>query len=173
MVQKICLLGLFSFLLISCGKADSKKNEDRISQAAVGFPEPYAAVGEEFSAEAILDTWQMSEEYEQMQAGDSLQIRFRTTVNSVCKKKGCWLKVALGDGSEAMVKFKDYAFFVPKDIENREVVVNGIAFVDEMSVEDQRHFAEDAGKSPGEVAAITTPKKTFSFLAEGVVIKNK
>ncbi len=49
--------------------------------------------------------------------------------------------------------------------------MEGKAYVTEMSVEDQRHYAEDAGKSPEEVEAITTPAVTLSFLADGVKIK--
>ena len=72
---------------------------------------------------------------------------------------------------DVMVKFKDYGFFVPKDIDNKEVVVKGKAYVTEVSVEEQRHYAEDNGKTEDEVAAITKPKRTLSFLAEGVRIK--
>ena len=39
-----------------------------------------------------------------------------------------------------------------------------------MSVDDQRHYAEDAGKSPEEIAAITEPKRTLSFTSSGVLI---
>ena len=70
-----------------------------------------------------------------------------------------------------MVKFKDYGFFVPKDIEEKEVVIHGKAFVAEVSVEEQRHYAEDNGKSEAEIAEITLPKRTLSFLADGVLIK--
>ena len=78
----------------------------------------------------------------------------------------------LKDGQQVMVKFKDYGFFVPKDIAGKEVIVNGKAFVEEVSVEDQRHYAEDAGKTEEEIAAISSPKKTFSFEADGVLIKD-
>lgn len=79
------------------------------------------------------------------------------------------MRLDMGE-EEAMIKFKDYGFFMPKDIAGDKVIVNGKAFIDEMSVEDQRHFAEDAGKSKEEIAAITAPKKTLSFTAEGVLL---
>ena len=85
--------------------------------------------------------------------------------------KGCWMKVELDGGGEAMVRFKDYAFFMPKDISGKEVIINGYAFVEEMSVEDQKHYAEDGGKSEDEMAKITKPKKTFGFEADGVLLK--
>jgi hypothetical protein len=72
--------------------------------------------------------------------------------------------------SEAMIKFKDYAFFMPKDIAGNNVIVSGKAFISEMSVDEQRHFAEDAGKSKEEIEAITEVKTTFSFEADGVLV---
>ena len=74
---------------------------------------------------------------------------------------------------EAMVKFKDYGFFMPKDIDGETVIVEGKAFVEEMSVDDQRHYAEDAGKSKEEVAAISEPKRTLSFISNGVLLEEK
>jgi hypothetical protein len=59
---------------------------------------------------------------------------------------------------------------MPKDIAGQEVIVEGYAFVSEMSVEDQRHYAEDAGKTPEEIAAITETKRTLSFTSSGVLI---
>ena len=59
---------------------------------------------------------------------------------------------------------------MPKDITGQEIIVNGKAYVEEMSVEDQRHFAEDGGKSAEEIAAITAPKRTLAFEADGVLI---
>ena len=53
----------------------------------------------------------------------------------------------------------------------KEVVVNGKAFVAEVSVEEQRHYAEDAGRSKEEIEAITEVQKTLSFEADGVLVK--
>ena len=80
------------------------------------------------------------------------------------------MKLDLGNDQEAMVRFKDYGFFMPLNAEG-EVIVNGKAFVSETSVEELRHYAEDAGKSAEEIAAITAPKRTYSFEADGVLLK--
>lgn len=131
----------------------------------------YFSVGEEVEMAGILSASHMQERYQGLKPGDTLNVTFRANVTSVCKNKGCWMKVALEDGREVMVKFKDYAFFVPKDIDDKEVIMEGKAFVTEMSVEDQQHYAEDAGKTTSEIDAITTPAITLSFLADGVKIK--
>ncbi len=89
-------------------------------------------------------------------------------VVEVCQAKGCWMTIA-GD-EEMMVKFKDYGFFMPKDIAGREVIMTGEAYYAITSVEELQHYAEDAGKSAEEVAAITEPKKELKFMASGVLL---
>jgi len=61
-------------------------------------------------------------------------------------------------------------FFVPMDIENKEVTVHGKAFLAEVGVEEQRHLAEDAGKNKAEIEAITRPQRSMGFTADGVKI---
>lgn len=118
-----------------------------------------------------LSAAEMQERFKNLEKEDTLRLTFETTVNAVCKNKGCWMKLNLPEEEDVMVKFRDYKFFVPKDIEERQVVIRGEAFVTEVSVEEQRHYAEDMGMTTEEVMAITQPKRTYSFVAEGVKIK--
>jgi len=91
-------------------------------------------------------------------------------VVAVCQEKGCWMKVEKANGETMMVKFKDYGFFMPKDIVGKEVVLDGDATVKETSVKQLKHYAEDAGKSKEEISKITTPKKELIFTAKGVLV---
>ena len=91
-------------------------------------------------------------------------------VTEVCQEKGCWMKVQKQNGETLMVKFKDYGFFMPKDIVGKEVVLEGEATVKEVSVKQQKHYAEDAGKSKEEIAKIKSPKKELQFVAKGVLV---
>lgn len=169
-MKKVFSLLFLSAALVSCKNApdqDLSKTEQPQEDAFTS----YTSVGEEVSAEGILSAAEMSEKFAGLSLGDTIDARFRAEVASVCKSKGCWMNLKLENGEEAAVKFKDYAFFVPKDIEEKEVVVNGKAYVSMESVEDQRHYAEDAGKSKEEIAAITEPKRTLSFMADGVLIE--
>lgn len=92
------------------------------------------------------------------------------TVVEVCKKKGCFMKLARENGDPIMVKFTDYAFFMPQDIVGKTVVVQGTAQVKETSVERLQHFAQDAGKSKEEIASISQPKKDIEIVADGVLV---
>ncbi len=114
----------------------------------------------------------MYAKYQAMAVMDSFKVKFKATVTDVCQAKGCWMKLKLNDDSVAMVRFKDYGFFVPNDIAGKKVVVSGTAFVEEMSVADQKHFARDGGKSEIEIEKITEPKKTYGFEAVGVLLKD-
>lgn len=108
-----------------------------------------------------------------MASADSLNAKVTGKVSAVCKVKGCWMTmISEKPGQPDMrVTFKDYAFFMPKDIVGKTVVIDGFALVETISVADQRHYAEDAGQSKEEIAKITTPKREMTFEAAGVVIK--
>ena len=103
----------------------------------------------------------------------STQSKVSGEVTGVCQMKGCWMTVNMGNNQEMMVRFKDYGFFVPKDITGQTVVIEGQALMDTVSVEDQRHYAEDAGLSEEEISSITEPKTQLSFVVDGVILKEK
>lgn len=92
------------------------------------------------------------------------------TVQSVCKKKGCWVKLNEPDSGmeDVFVKFKDYGFFLPLDCEGAKVVMQGKAFKEITPIDELRHYAEDNGDTPEQIAMITEPKVEYKFLASGV-----
>jgi hypothetical protein len=91
-------------------------------------------------------------------------------VSAVCQMKGCWLTLVGGEGNASTVHmtFKDYGFFVPKDLPGHSVVAQGTFRTETVSVAEQRHLAKDAGKSQAEIDAITQDKVETSFEAAGV-----
>ncbi|WP_245977356.1 DUF4920 domain-containing protein [Albibacterium indicum] len=89
----------------------------------------------------------------------------------VCTKKGCFMKLTDDKTGELItVRFKDYGFFMPQDIVGKTVAVEGDAKVTEHSVKQLQHWAEDAGKSSEEIAAIQEPKRTIEIIATGVKV---
>ena len=100
----------------------------------------------------------------------SIETKIEGTILETCPKKGCWMKMDMGSDT-VLVRFKDYSFFVPTEgAEGKSAVIQGNLFVDTISVDMQRHYAEDAGKSKAEIEKITEPKLGLSFLAKGVII---
>ena len=105
---------------------------------------------------------------------DSLKTKVVGTVEGVCQAKGCWMNIVSENPNKPsmFVKFKDYGFFMPKDIMGKKVVMDGYAFKEVTPVDELRHYAEDEGKSKEEIAAITAPKEELKFMASGVLLLN-
>ena len=96
--------------------------------------------------------------------------KIKGKVLSVCEKKGCWMKLANKAGEEIMVKFEDYGFFVPKDIDGKEIILSGVAKKSVTPVEKLQHYAQDAGNSADEIAKISQPQEEIVFTASGVLV---
>lgn len=113
-----------------------------------------------------------SEFLAQIRQTDTLHTKLAGTIESSCQKKGCWMIMNMENGEELRVRFKDYGFFVPtEDLSGKNVIVEGKAFTDTISVAHLKHLAEDAGKSESEIAAIDQPEISVNFEASGVIIK--
>ena len=165
-MKKTISIIVISLSLLSC--QDKKQTEVVVNDTENGVT--YEAFGDSITADSAMSSAEMMEKFSTLKEGDTLNVKFKSSINDVCSKKGCWMKLELADEKEAFVKFKDYAFFVPKDANEKEAIVNGKAFVSMESVEDLRHYAKDAGKSQEAIASIVAPKVTYSFLADGVLI---
>ncbi|MDX1906673.1 MAG: DUF4920 domain-containing protein [Bacteroidia bacterium] len=98
-------------------------------------------------------------------------VKLEGNVEACCQAKGCWMTMKVGD-EDMRVKFKDYAFFVPKNSAGKTAIIEGRAFYDTTSVEELRHYAEDAGMTAEEAAKkYTEPKIAVAFEATGVIIR--
>jgi len=162
-MKKIMFVVCSLVLMASC----NKKEEAKVAEK----PVEYASFGAKIVADDALTAAQMLEKYQSLKPGDTVEVKFKSTINEVCKKKGCWMSMQLAEDKETFVKFKDYAFFVPKNADKSEAIISGKAFVDSISVNDLRHYAKDGGKSEVEIAKITAPEMKYSFLSDGVLIQ--
>jgi hypothetical protein len=99
-------------------------------------------------------------------------VAIKGKVTDVCEKKGCWLTIQTDDNSQFFVKMKDYAFFVPTSLKGKNVVLEGSAERKVTSIDEQKHYAEDAKKPQSEIDAIKTPKEEIRFVANGIKVVN-
>lgn len=166
MKKYVLAIALLSVLIACKNNPETIQEEVEISEEIAAN---YQSFGEQIDDASVISAEEMKTKYANMQVGDTVDVKFTAKVNSVCQAKGCWMRLDLGD-NESFVKFKDYGFFMPKDIAGQDVIVEGKAFVEETSVEDLKHFAGDAGKSQEEIDAITEPEFTYSFISSGVLI---
>ncbi len=84
-------------------------------------------------------------------------------VTSVCQEMGCWLSLDAGNGKALIVRFKDHAFTVPKDLAGKTVQVQGVfaATVEEDHAEEHEHEASDEAEH-------VCPTGEFTFTASAV-----
>jgi hypothetical protein len=140
---------------------DHEHPEGEIKPNEAGF------FGEEFDLEGSIS---YEEALEQIAESDSLEVKLHGTVDAVCQVKGCWM--TMGDSTNSMrVKFKDYGFFVPMDCMGKTAYISGKMKREIVSVDEQKHYLEDAGAEQSEIDAITEDKEKLTFLATGVKLQ--
>jgi len=100
----------------------------------------------------------------------TVDAKIKAKIVEVCPNKGCWLKLQVNDSTTAMVKMKDYGFFLPLAAKGKTVVIDGEVKTKTVSVAELQHYAEDAKKSKEEIAAIIKPEKEIRVLAKGIVV---
>jgi len=75
------------------------------------------------------------------------------------------------NGEDMLVKFKDYGFFVPKNSADHHAIISGWAFIDTITVAEQKELALDNDASQEEIQKINSPKIELQFVADGVIIE--
>jgi len=164
---------IFSLLAIFVLTACKEVKKPAVKDNSITTEIAYESFGAKISSEKAVDAAALLATFNSLKIGDTVSVKFASTIKEVCSKKGCWMKLPLDNETETMVRFKDYGFFMPLDANGKEVIVNGIAYLKETSVDELQHYAKDAGKSAEEIAKITTPKRVLSFEADGVLLAKK
>lgn len=162
-MKNIFILACSVLLLVSCKKEEKEVIAEKTAE--------YESFGAKIVADDALTSKEMLEKYQSLKPGDTIDVKFKSAIKEVCKKKGCWMSIELPEDQETFVKFKDYEFFVPKNADKSITIMSGKAFIDSVSVNQLRHYAKDGGKTEEEIAKITTPEVKFGFEANGVLIQ--
>lgn len=148
--------------------SEAKTEEKAEANAELPDPDATGTFGAPVSAEGAVAAAELPT---YLDGQDSVRVTLKGNISSCCQAKGCWMTMPIVEGQDLMVKFKDYGFFVPKNSSGKEAVIDGWAYREVVSVAELRHFAEDAGKSADEIAAITEEEERITFLADGVLIE--
>lgn len=88
-------------------------------------------------------------------------------VQKVCENKGCWMILKDGE-TQVRTFFKDYGFFVPKEILGKKVRLEGNLVQKDVPLATLRHYLKDAGAPLKEIQSIKTGRKEIQFIATGV-----
>jgi hypothetical protein len=147
-----------AFALLSCMSV--------IAQPPKGEAKKGMIFGEKTTAVGALN---VNDFTENVSADKEANVKVKGKVVEVCTQMGCWLKMETAKGN-VMVKMKDHTFFVPLDLNGKEIVVEGVAKNTVTPVSELKHYAEDAGKSKDEIAKIIEPKKEMVIQAKGILV---
>jgi hypothetical protein len=156
-IVSICALSIL--FLASCGGA---KNENTVE-----LGKSYGPVKVDTSK--AVSVAEMLKAYEGKT--EEMEFTLEAPIQEVCSKAGCWINVDKGNGETFMVRFKDHFTIPPKTKVGTEAYIHGVAYMDTISVDLLRHFAEDAGKSKEEIEKITEPEFELGFEADGITLK--
>ena len=158
----IALAGLLFWACNNTTNQSEEKTDGASAELAYNFYGDTISPEDAVAAENLMD----------MMAGkDSVPVKVAGNINASCAMKGCWMKMDLGNDEQMHVTFKDYGFFVPKDMKEGKAIIEGYASVDTLDVAYLRHLAQDAGKSQEEIDAITEPEVSLTYVATGVLIE--
>lgn len=130
--------------------------------ACAGPKDQYTMHGAEISADGAIKT----EEFLGLVSDDEAVYKVSGVIEEVCQMKGCWMTLKNESGENIRVTFKDYGFFVPKDISGSEVIIEGVASKEILSEDVAQHYAEDGNKEYDE-----SMRNSISFVADGVLVK--
>ena len=135
-------------------------------------PKGAAKVGDHYGANIKPDNAVDVKELPKLVKDDESKtpVKIKGRVLDVCSKKGCWATIQIEGDKTAFVKMKDYAFFLPTAVKGKTVVIDGEAYIETTSVEELKHYAEDAKKSQKEIDAITEPSKQIRLTANGIKV---
>lgn len=157
-------------LLAACGGEGAPAGQEAAADSTATAVHSFNFYGDTISADGAMDMAAFSQA---ISGKDSLDTKLACEITASCAKKGCWMDVRMADGDVMKVHFKDYAFFVPTSgLEGKQAIIQGRAVREITDVAALKHYAEDAGESPEAIAKITAPDTSWTFMADGVLIRN-
>ena len=167
-MKKLILIFAVAFSTVVFAQDQAKKMGPPEGNALVG--DVYGAQVSDKSQKSAMTTATLNKKLKKAKKLENVAVTGKVT--DVCDKKGCWMTVQTDNNEKFFVKMKDYAFFVPTALKGKNVVLEGAAETKVISVDEQKHYAEDAKKSQAEIDAITKPQEEIRFMASGIKVVN-
>lgn len=168
-MKKLLLFGAAISALWACEANVEETNEttDVNTEEVVEVAEVLNYYGEIITADDAISATELRAALE---GKDSIIVKVEGIVTEACQKKGCWMIVDLGNDENMRVRFKDYGFFVPKNLDGQKTVMEGVARIETIPVSMLQHLAFDANKTQEEIDLITEDEVTLTFEANGVIV---
>jgi hypothetical protein len=88
---------------------------------------------------------------------------------NVTKEKGGWFEMDAGAGKIIAAHFANYNITLPKSIEGRTVIIEGVA-QRQLIADDLQHFAGDTVTGSKQHKAKVNPKQRITFEVRGLMV---
>ena len=100
--------------------------------------------------------------------GDTCKVRGE--VSTVCESRGCWMELEAPAEADRILRVRmlDYGFFVPRNTQGAEAIVEGTIEETEVSEERALHYAE---KGSGDADEIDGAQPEYRIVASGVELQ--
>lgn len=168
-MKTLSLIMATSAVLFCCQQKEIDSQDAVETKSVANASTAFSIYGDTIQAEGSVKVDALPKLLENAQ-DDSVQIKLSATAINSCKMKGCFMNVSLPDSQQMRVSFRDYSFFVPKDLAGEQVIIEGVAFKSLTGVETLKHMAEDAGAKQSDIDTIQHPRVEYRFIADGVLI---
>ena len=119
------------------------------AQPPAGDAKPGEWYGEKITADGAVDIAGIPAKLEK---AETIDTKIKAKIVEVCPNKGCWLKLQVNDSTTAMVKMKDYGFFLPMAAKGKTVVIDG-----EIKMKTMVFMMPEVMSEPVPALAITAP----------------
>lgn len=159
MKLQLALIFLMAGLVWTCGQSAKQQQGDNDYELSF-----YGEKIEQMSAVAAADI------RGRLESVDSVEVQLEGIITDVCKKKGCWMKIDMGNGESLTVRFKDYGFFVPVESQGKIAVIDGV-LKKEINEEYGHHHDHDHKEGEACHQDENASEFTYNFTAKGVILK--
>ena len=148
--------------IYGCSKTEASPASSEVSKAKA--PSTETAVIKRGDALPAGDIITLDQVATKPDAFSGKEVLVSGQASAVCQVKGCWMVLSGGKSTSlARVTFKDYAFFVPKDVKGMKAKMVGEVKVKFLSDAERAHLAED-----GKVDVSSIPKAELRIVARGI-----
>ena len=166
-LNSFLISGVSALLLYSSILSAGTQNSSvlRLSEAVETGPN-YQVFGDPMPNKA--EGLSLADLIEQRETYLGKEVRVSAKITQVCQAKGCFF-IAMENDKWARITFRDYAFFIPTDAANSEVLIEGIFSEVQLSNAQAQHYNSDLGSSSNAATVDTSPE--YSIVASSVLIR--
>jgi len=163
----------FSIILLGSNLLLAQVTGAPATQPVMAAPTGWVAFGQALKLDPA-QTVSVDAVLKDPQAFHGKEVRLAGLINKVCVPKGCWMQFdSPGSEMPVFVKFTCPidGRLIPLDAVGKEAVVEGKLEITEISEAAARHYLEDEGAKPEEIAKIVGPQKQLKLSGPGALVK--